>query len=575
MPEPVSVFQDATSYFASLGHRRRKPDRQCETDYGLNESLQHVSKNLRIVSICTIGSRILGLMRDQAMSVLFGAGSIMDAFTVAFRLPNLSRTLLGEGALTTAFLPAFVEELRERGKESSARVTWAVFVTLAIVLSLLIVFIEAILWSLEWTIHLSPEAKLLRNLTAILTPYIIMICLAAQLGAVLNALGRFVWPALIPSVLNLVWLLTLWGVVPRWSDDESRIYVACVAVLFGGLLQLACPLYILHRIGFGFRSDWGKAMDRVWKIATAMVPVIIGLSITQLNAIMDSFVAWGFTQPVDLDTLMPLPGSPRYPLTQGTVTALYLGQRLYQFPLGVFGAALGTVLFPLFTSHAQTGETDKFRADLSLGVRLVLAIGVPASAGLMLVGHPLATLFFQYGKFDADAARQTGDMIAAYGSGVWGYCGLMILNRGFYANGDRLSPMYIGMVAMIVNVIMNLVLIWPMGGFGLSLSTAIVSVVQCLITALLLQRQVGLLLWHEIGLTALKTLAATAVMAVVCLSLSHWFDSSGFTIGRLIRLSVPLVAGGMAFLVAAHFLGLKEPWRVISGQQTEKNDFGK
>ena len=511
-------------------------------------------------------------MRDQAMSVLFGAGPVMDAFTVAFRLPNLSRTLLGEGALTTAFLPAFVEELRERGKESAARVTWAVFITLAIFLSGLIVFLEVLLWSLDWTMQLSPEARLLRNLTALLTPYVLMICLAAQLSSVLNALGRFVWPALIPSILNLIWLLTMWGIVPYWADDESRIYVTCVAVLIGGLCQLACPFLIIHRIGFGFRSDWGQAMDRVGRIARAMVPVIIGLSITQLNAIMDSFVAWGFTQPVDLDAVMPLPGSPRYPLTQGTVTALYLGQRLYQFPLGVFGAALGTVLFPLFTSHAQTGETDKFRADLSLGVRLVIAIGVPASAGLMLIGHPLATLFFQYGKFDAEAARQTGDMIAAYGSGVWGYCGLMILNRGFYANGDRLSPMYIGLVSMIANVVLNLLLIWPLGGFGLALSTAIVSVVQCLITALLLQRQVGQLHWHEIGLTMLKTLAATTIMAMVCYGLTHWFDSSGFTVGRLVRLSVPLVAGGISYLIAAHFLGLKEPWRVISGKTTAKMD---
>ena len=190
----------------------------------------------------------------------------------------------------------------------------------------------------------------------------------------------------------------------------------------------------------------------------------------------------------------------------------------------------------------------------------------------MLIGHPLATLFFQYGKFDAEAARQTGDMIAAYGSGVWGYCGLMILNRGFYANGDRLSPMYIGLVSMIANVVLNLLLIWPLGGFGLALSTAIVSVVQCLITALLLQRQVGQLHWHEIGLTMLKTLAATTIMAMVCYGLTHWFDSSGFTVGRLVRLSVPLVAGGISYLIAAHFLGLKEPWRVISGKTTAKMD---
>ena len=193
-------------------------------------------------------------MRDQAMGVLFGAGPVMDAFTVAFRLPNLARVLLGEGALTTAFLPVFLEELHERGKESAARVTWAVFISLGFFLCLLIIAAEGLLWSLEWVMPLSPEARLLRNLAAVLTPYVLLICLAAQLGAVLNALGRFVWPALVPSVLNLVWLLTLWCVVPIWADEQTQIYVTAVSVLVGGVLQLLFPLYVVRQSGFGFRS---------------------------------------------------------------------------------------------------------------------------------------------------------------------------------------------------------------------------------------------------------------------------------------------------------------------------------
>ena len=172
------------------------------------------------------------------MGVLFGAGPVMDAFTVAFRLPNLARVLLGEGALTTAFLPVFLADLNERGKDSAARVTWAVFVSLAFFLTFLIVLVEAVLWSLAWAIPLSSEAQLLRNLTALLTPYVLLICLAAQLGAVLNALGRFVWPALVPSILNLIWLIALWGFIPRWDDEVSRIYVTAVSVLVGGALQL-------------------------------------------------------------------------------------------------------------------------------------------------------------------------------------------------------------------------------------------------------------------------------------------------------------------------------------------------
>ena len=531
----------------------------------MSNSLHNVSRNLRVVSLCTILSRVFGLLRDQAMGAIFGAGPILDAFTVAFRLPNLARVLLGEGAMTTAFLPVFVKELNEKGRESAARMTWAVFVVLMAVLCGGVIVAEGLLWSLDLLFVLSDQAKLLRNLTALLLPYVILICLAAQLSAVLNALGKFLWPALVPVVLNVAWLAALWCLVPLWPDATSQIYVTALVVVVAGGLQLLFPLPALSHSGFGYRGDWRGALDRVWKIARDMLPVVIGLSITQLNAVLDSLIAWGFTQPAGGGPLMPLPGSPAYPLTEGTATALYLGQRLYQFPLGVFGVALGTVLFPLLTAHAQRGETDKLRADLSLGVRLVLAIGIPASVGLMLVAHPLATLFFQYGKFDAEAARQTGDMIACYGSGVWAYCGLLILQRGFYATGDRLTPMYVGLGALLLNLALNVSLIWPLGGRGLAIATALVAAIQCLATAWLLQRRVGSLRWSEIGATFTKTAIAAGAMAVVCWLLLQALataDGYGLT-SRGIKLVLPLAVGTVTFLVVAWLVRLPEPWLLL------------
>lgn len=536
----------------------------------VSDSLHNVSRNLRVVSLCTIASRVLGLLRDQAMGAIFGAGPILDSFTVAFRLPNLARVLLGEGALTTAFLPVFVKELNAEGRESAARMTWAVFVVLMAVLCGGVVIAEGLLWGIGRVFELSDQAKLLRNLTALLLPYVILICLAAQLSAVLNALGRFLWPALIPVVLNIAWLVALWGIVPRWADAQSQIYVTALVVVIAGGLQLLFPLPALARCGFGYRSDWRAALDRVWRIAHDMVPVIIGLSITQINAVLDSLIAWGFTQHSGGSPLMPLPGSPPYPLTEGTATALYLGQRLYQFPLGVFGVALGTVLFPLLTAHAQRGETDKLRADLSLGVRLVLAIGIPASVGLMLVAYPLSTLFFQYGKFDADDARQTGDMIACYGSGVWAYCGLLILQRGFYAVGDRLTPMHVGLGALLLNVVLNVSLIWPMGGRGLALSTALVAAIQCLVTAWLLQRRIGSLLWSEIGRTFMKTAIAAGAMAAACWLSSQVVMNHESPVSRVIKLTLPLAIGSATFFLVAWLLQLPEPWMVISPQSPAK-----
>jgi putative peptidoglycan lipid II flippase len=530
----------------------------------VSDSLHHVSRNLRVVSLCTFVSRIFGLLRDQAMGILFGAGSILDSFTVAFRLPNLARVLLGEGALTTAFLPVFVEELNERGRESAVRVTWAVFIALGAVLCGLVLVAETSLAVLATFVELSEESKLLCRLTAILLPYVILICLAAQLGAVLNALGHFMWPALVPVVLNVVWLSALWWVIPIWwADSLSQIYATAVCVVLAGALQFAFLLPVLWRYGFGYRADWRQAFSAVRRIANEMLPVVIGLSVTQLNAVFDSLVAWGFAQPEGSGPAMPLPGMPSYPLSPGTATALYLGQRLYQFPLGVFGVALGTVLFPLFTRHAQRGDHDRLRRDLSLGVRLVLAIGLPASAGLMLIAHPLSTLFFQYGKFDAVAARQTGDMIVCYGAGVWAYCGLLILQRGFYAMGDRLTPMYVGFGALVLNVVLNLTLIWPLGGIGLALSTALVAAIQCAVTCLLLQRKVGQLAWNEIGWTTIRTLLAAAIMGLVCWWLTMTPVASDGLKFRALKLAMPLVAGATTFLFVAYLLKLREPWTVL------------
>lgn len=260
---------------------------------------------------------------------------------------------------------------------------------------------------------------------------------------------------------------------------------------------------------------------------------------------------------------MPLWGSPQYPLHAGTATALYLGQRLYQFPLGVFGVALGTVLFPLFTQHAKRGEWDRFRGDLSLGIRLVLAIGLPASAGLMLVAHPLSKLFFQYGKFDSAAAAMTGDMILCYGAGVWAYCGLLILQRGFYAAGDRLTPMYVGLTAMLLNVTLNLTLIWPLGARGLALSTVLVAALQTCGTCVLLQRKVGSLDWRAIAGTTGKSLLAVAAMSLVCLWLTPAAIPGDGLRSRAIKLAVPLGLGLATYFGTAWLLRLKEPWMVL------------
>jgi putative peptidoglycan lipid II flippase len=535
----------------------------------MSASLFRVSRNLRLVSLCTVLSRILGLVRDSAMGARFGNGPLLDTFTVAFRIPNLARALLGEGALATAFLPAFLAMRHKQGREAANRLAVAVLIALAGVVLSLIVLLELGLHWLGESVALSVDAELLRQLLMVLAPYMGLICATSQLSALLHAEGRFAVPALLPMVLNLVWLLGLWLVVPMWATPANQLHVMAWCVVLAGLVQLALPLAAAMALGYRYVIDWPRALSGVKSIAAGMLPVLGGLMITQINVLLDSLIAWGFARPEHGPEFLPWPGEIPYPLRAGTASALYFGQRLYQFPLGVFGVALGTVLFPLLAEHAQRGDDHSLRADFSLGLRLVAAIGIPASAGLMVLARPLAAACFQYGAFDADDAEQTAGMIAAYGSGVWAYCGLLIIHRGFYALGDRITPLRVGLLALGLNLVGNLTLIWICGGVGLAASTAIASMLQCLIIGWRFQQRVGGWEAREVALAVLKALVATAVMMVAAwIALNASAFLPGWS-GRGLRVLIPLAVAISVYFLTAALIGFREPWDLMRIRKSE------
>jgi len=521
----------------------------------VSDSTDHVTTNLRWVSLCTILSRILGLVRDAAMAAQFGNGPLLDAFTVAFRLPNMARALLGEGALATAFLPVYVAERERSGREAAARLATAVVLALSGALLLLVFGLELLLVIAGWCWEWSPSADLLRRLLIGLTPYLGLICVAAQLSALLNAERQFLVPALVPTVLNLIWLAGL-ACAWTWEDPEHQLFVMSTSILVGGLAQVALPLTALYRQGLTFDPQWRAAWTGVREIAAQMLPVVGGLMVMQVNVLVDSLLAWGFTAPEGVE-------DPWLPLSVGTASALYFGQRLYQFPLGVFGVALGTVLFPLLTEHAQARQWDRLRDDFSLGLRYVAAIGIPASVGLLLLAHPLASLFFEYGAFDAQDVRDTAGMIAAYGSGVWAYCGLLIIHRGFYALGDRLTPLRLGIWSVLGNLVLSVSLIWVCGGVALALSTAAVSMVQCLAAGALFREKIGGWGRHPFGsAVVLAGLCATAMGTAGSVTLALLEGWPGWS-GRVVRVTLPFTVAVATYFIAAKLLRFHDPFAVL------------
>lgn len=508
----------------------------------------------RRVSLLTLTSRVLGLLRDALMASRFGNGEILDAFTVAFRIPNLGRRLFGEGAMTTAFLPALVSDLEREGRESAWRLTTAVFFGLAAVLFVVVAAGEVLLLGARAALPEGESARLLTGLTAVMFPYLFLICLAALMSAVFHAMGRFGWPAFSPVLLNLLWIAVLFLPGVRSMSVQFQIYAVAWTIVFAGVVQLLLPLLILMKSGFRFAWAWGDNREKVRAITAVMLPTLIGLSVTQLNTLLDSLLAWGLSVEDGAATTR------WQPLESGTASALYLGQRLYQFPLGVFGVALGTILFPLFARHAELNRRDLLSADFLRGMKLVLIVGIPASAGLIAVAEPLAAVLFQRGAFDAFDTRQTAEMIAAYGFGVWSFCCLLIVNRFFFALKDARTPMRIGLTTIGFNLVLNLLLIWPLRGQGLALATSLACAGQVTVSLYLLKIHLPewrpTLLWS----TVIRTIAATAVMSAACLAALSLLETC---VARIWQLACAVSVSVAIYLLAAQVLGLREVFELF------------
>jgi len=514
---------------------------------------------LRLVSLLTLCSRVLGLFRDMLMASRFGNGPLLDAFTVAFRIPNLARRLFGEGALSTAFLPALVGRLEQEDRTSAWRLSTAVLMTLAGILSLIVLLGEAGL-IVGWTRLASDHpASFLLELTAIMLPYLLLICLAAQVSAIFHALGQFGWPAISPVILNLVWIgaLLLTG-GSNWPA-KMQMRIVCWAILVAGMIQLVLPLVFLKRHGFQFLTTDRNDRDAVREIARTMVPILLGLSVTQLNVLADSLIAWG------MSTQEGLAVTTWRPLNSGTASALYLGQRLYQFPIGVFGVALGTVLFPRFARHAEQRALKLLADDFIDGMKLVIAIGIPAGIGLIVIAAPLTEVLFERGEFDATDTRQTAQMIRAYGLGVWAFCSLLIVNRVYFALRNYTTPLRIGIATVVVNLALNFTLIWPLGGAGLAMATSAASIFQVLVSARFMKRQLNELNWQHLKVVFWKSCLSTTLMAIVCWSILEFWQAA-----TLLKLIASLIAAMGAYLFTAKLVGMAEPFELIDLQKRDR-----
>ena len=493
----------------------------------------------RLIAWLTLGSRVLGLMRECCFSYLFSASGLLSAFRIAFMVPNLARRLFGEGALSAALIPVLTKDIARNGPRSGRELLGAIIVLLVAVLSALVVFGEIVL--LIWR-QSAPDFAL--DLSMLLLPYMVLICVVAVISGALNVRSHFAAPAIAPMVVNVAImaaaLLAVW-----WGlEGQAIMYVVGVGVLAAGVTQLALVTVVMKRMDFMpiLAVRWHDA--RVAAVRRMMGPMVLGLSAMQINALLDHLIAYVFVMH-EGERVGP--------------AVLGFAQYLYQLPLGVFGIALATAIFPVLSARAAANDRAGLAETFSRGVRVNLFVALPATAGLILVAQPLVATFFQHGAFDADDTRRVAGVLAYYSLGLPAYFTQHLVARTFYAIGDSKTPARAAMVVVGINLTLNLILVQRYEERGLALSTAICAALQVIWLGRRLSKQVPEVRWRSALGPVARMLVPTLVMIGVLMGMEQVGDHFGWIAQRdWLRLTMMVGLGMASYAAVARMMGIEE-----------------
>jgi putative peptidoglycan lipid II flippase len=499
---------------------------------------ERVARAAGTIGLFTLLSRVLGFVRDMVVARAFGASTAADAFFVAFRIPNLLRELLAEGTISAAFVPVFTEKLTQGTREEAWALASRVFtVMLAAVVAVVCLGVAGApllvrLMAPGFAQDPAQEA-LTVLLTRIMFPYLAFIALSALAMGVLNAHRDFALPALAPLFFNVALIAAALWLAP--AMDVPALGLA-VGVLVGGLAQLGLQIPGLARRGMLPRLDWAPRDPDMGRIGRLMVPVVFGLSVTQVNLLVNTLLA-------------------SY-LAAGSVSYLYYGMRLIHFPLGVFGVALATAILPTLSAQAARGDLEGVKRGVVGALRLILFITVPAMAGLMALRTPIVGTLFERGAFTAEATRGTAQAVLAYACGLWAFASVRIVAATFYALKDTATPVRVAALAMIANILLNLALMGPLKHGGLALATALAAMLNVTLLLVALKRRLEGLSLAALWPSAARTVAAALLMTAVCAwAAARPVWRTGGTAEQAAWLAATVVGSGILYLAAHRLLG--------------------
>ena len=534
-------------------------------------------RHANLMSKLTFLSRISGLLRDKTCSYFLGVGTTWSAFWIGFQFPNLFRRIFGEGALTAVFLPVYTRVRTESGQEAATSLAGTVLKLLSLVLLTIVLAGEAVVVPIALSHSVLPQNRLAAAMVAIMLPYCIAICATALLAAMASAHERFTAQSLTPIIANGAMILG--AAVPvmiltRHYPLQSRIVWVAAAVVASGAVQLGIMLLSVRRGGVhlsGGRRIFDTAhkdvvIPAVRQITRRMAPMIAGLSAVQLNTFLDSQIAWWFSPDGHgghvhfylfgrlMHAAMPA----------GALGKLSVAQRIYLLPVGIFGVATATALFPQLSRAAVKGNMDEVKHLTRAAMRKSLFLSLPAAVGMIIIAHLLISVIYLGGRVNAADVNRAVWAARWFCAGIWAFELQMILVRVFYSLDDAITPMKVAAGMVLLNITLNLILIWPMQEGGIAASTSISAAIQCLLLLMILRRRIGPLGIRALRFDVLKTAVTTAAMAVAAVGLDRLLrqipllsDRHGL-IAAAIRLPLVLLAAVVVFTAVARLLKISE-----------------
>ena len=496
--------------------------------YPIGQENQAVARQAAMISLATFVSRILGFVRDVIIARLFGVYLHAQAFVIAFRIPNLFRDLVGEGASNAAIVPVLSEYSLKRSSQEFWELVNILLNIMVVILSAItilgIIFSPLIVRLIAPGFIVSADKlQATINLNRIIFPYILLIGLSVYVMAVLNSLKRFVVSAFAPCFLNIA------IIVCALVFGEGTTGLAS-GVLLGGVLQLAVQIPLLYKKGFRPKFILNLKHPAVVQIGQLMLPRLASSSIYQLNNFVDSIFG----------SLIAVVGD-------GGVAVLYFSYRFIQFPIGIFSNAVAQAILPTFSTQALEENQDNLKNMLSWGLRIVFFVMLPVSALYMVLAGPIVTHLLGGGKFDLNSAQLTSNALFFYSIGLAAYGGTKILQSCFFALKDTVTPAKIAGLALLMNIILNTLLMFPLKIGGLALATSISGIIAFLVLFFMLSKRLSDFGQRQILNSFLRILAATLCMAVVC-----------FLVNRALNFGWALFSGVLTYILFCYFFGVGE-----------------